>query len=138
MPEPYKSNNVSKYARLCQILYGPDNDKKVMETTLNYDFFWTSDILITDISSVIYEYFITGKPIIYCFSNIDIDFVYESKRILEVCYNVYTKNDLLNYIEMLKNGIDPLKNKRIELIEELYSTDILLSSKNIAQNLLEN
>ena len=33
------------------------------------DTFWGADVLITDISSMMMEFFVTGKPIIFCGTN---------------------------------------------------------------------
>jgi len=42
--------------------------------------FWNSDILVSDISSILPEYFITGKPIIFCATNFVIQAMDFSKK----------------------------------------------------------
>lgn len=85
------------------------------ESAEYFSMFWNSDILITDISSIIIEYFLTGKPIIYCESGIEPnDF---TKEILEVCYYARNWNEVENYLEMIKNGNDGLSEKRKKAVE---------------------
>lgn len=80
--------------------------------------FFSSDCLVTDISSIIADYFLTGKPIIYChksdyFNNF-------SRKLSEGFYWVRNWNELESTINMLRDGKDPLKEKRLELIKSQY------------------
>lgn len=82
------------------------------------DTFNQTDILITDFSSIVITYMLSGKPIIYC-SNTDVRFSESYKRIIECSYIAKDYSDIEKYTKMLVNGIDPLKQKRIGLAEEL-------------------
>jgi CDP-glycerol glycerophosphotransferase (TagB/SpsB family) len=84
--------------------------------------FYSSDVLVTDISSIIGEYFLTGKPIIYCHKA---DFFNDfSRKLAEGFYWAYNWNDVTKYLYMLKSGNDPLKEKRGQLIKtEFYLPD---------------
>lgn len=90
-----------------------------IDTTGEYlSTFYTSDCLITDISSIIPEYFLTEKPIIYCNkSNVFNDF---GLKISKGFYWVENWEDLKNTIEMLKKGNDPLKEIRKKIIQEEF------------------
>lgn len=99
--------------------------------------FWVSDVLISDISSVIIEYFIMGKPIIYCESSVQSNAVLE--EILKGCYIAKDFKDITNYLENLKQGNDPLKEKRKEIIKSIFDLDKLKNtSKNILEELLKD
>lgn len=80
--------------------------------------FVTSDILISDVSSMITEFFVTGKPIIYT-HRIDV-FNSIGKKISEGLYFVNNKYELERKLDMLLSGNDPLKEKRYELLKEVF------------------
>lgn len=80
--------------------------------------FYSSDILVTDISSIITEYFLTGNPIIYChktdlFNNF-------SRKLSEGFYWVHNWDELKSTLNMLRTGDDPLYEKRQRIIKETY------------------
>ena len=80
--------------------------------------FYSSNCLITDVSSIIADYFLTGNPIIYCHKK---DFFNEfSQKLSEGFYWVHSWNELEKILDDLRNGIDPLKEKRQKLIKELF------------------
>ena len=78
-----------------------------------------SDILITDYSSIIPMYFVTGKPIIYCHSDI-INFNKAYTDLIKGIYIAYNEDDIKNCINNLMNGNDYLYNVRKEIIKQLY------------------
>lgn len=85
--------------------------------------FYSSDVLISDFSSIIPEFFLTGKPIIYCKnekSTCDIEGKWTSGI-------YYTKNwnDVKHILEQLKAGNDPLMQTRKQLI----STEFFISKE---------
>lgn len=101
--------------------------------------FWNSDVLITDFSSILIEYFITAKPIIYCNSSIDIEYLNIMRDILDTCYVVNNSNELLHYLNQLKKGIDPLKEKREKLVQSIINKYAINASNNIADDIyMEN
>lgn len=101
--------------------------------------FWNSSFLITDISTIIVEYFITGKPIIYCKAEHDTQkYLPYFTRILSACYIVHNDNELLNTIDYLKSGNDEKKCIREKLLKELFGNDLDKSSKNIMDDLLHD
>ena len=83
--------------------------------------FENSSVLLTDYSTVIVEYFYTGKPIIYCLTkNPSLKYFDWFKNIIDTCYIAKDFCDVKKYIEMIKNGEDPLKQKRLQLCKELF------------------
>ena len=89
-----------------------DTNKEYLTT------FYSSDFMITDISSIVAEYFLTGKPIVYCHKKYCFnDF---SRRLSEGFYWVHNKEELKKTIDMLKNDEDPLKEKRQQIIKDNF------------------
>lgn len=89
-----------------------DNTKEYLTT------FYSSDCMVTDISSIVAEYFLTGKPIIYCHKKDCFnDF---SRKLSEGFYWVRNWKELEETLKMLQGGKDPLKQKRESLIKEAF------------------
>jgi len=80
--------------------------------------FQASDCLIADATSLMTEYFLTGKPIIYC-HRVDW-FTVAGKKMAEGFYWVRSWEELCAALEMLRRGEDPLKEKRQEIIREFF------------------
>lgn len=82
----------------------------------NYiDLFKTSDLLITDSNSFLYEYLPTQKPLIHITNNFN-DYNILGQKILECNYSAYENAQIENLItQLLVNNNDPLKEKRITL-----------------------
>lgn len=80
--------------------------------------FYSSDVLITDESSIIPEYFLTGKPIIFTYKTTHLNEF--AKKISEGFYWVKDWGELENTLEMLMRGEDPLKEKRNQLLKDSY------------------
>lgn len=97
--------------------------------------FWGTSVMISDISGMIPEYFVTGQPLIYCAANMHLTPEYTTSRILECSYIVYTPEELSQCLNDLKNGIDPLKEKRLQLVRELYSEPLSHPAKKIVAHL---
>jgi len=83
------------------------------------DTFLTSDILVSDISSMLIEYFATGKPIIYT-HRVDI-FNDLGHELAEGFYWARNGDELIRTLDMLVAGEDPLKNRREELRHSVLS-----------------
>ena len=99
-----------KYAKLANA--NIDDTKEYLTT------FYSSDCMITDISSIVAEYFLTGKPIIYCHrKDCFNDF---SRKLSEGFYWVHNWQELQNTLDMLRVGNDPLKEKRMQLINSCF------------------
>lgn len=103
------------------------------------DYFGTiaeSDALISDASSFIADFFLSGKPIIYCHKKDRFnDF---SRKLSEGFYWARSPDELIYYIEQIQLGIDPLKSKREKLIKELFYFNNERASVTIANFLINN
>lgn len=95
--------------------------------------FWNSDVLVCDNSSIIVCYFITGKPLIYCHTGIK-EKNKIMKKIIEVSYNAYNFDDVKNYLDDIERGIDPLKEKRLQVMLELFPDKYV---KDVTKNIVK-
>ena len=82
--------------------------------------FWNSDVLITDISGVLPEYFVTGKPIIYCASNMILHPIDHTQKMIDACYVANTPEELFCHLAALKEKKDPMAQQRKKLAKELF------------------
>lgn len=100
------------------------NDRLEYDTSKDYTgVFWNTNVMITDISSVIVEYFVTGKPIIYCKTGAIPDEFFA--EVLKVLYVVDTWEEAEEVLRKLAQGIDPLKQMREQKINELLGNEFL-------------
>ena len=116
---------------ICQALpnVSLDREKEYAAT------FWQTDVMISDISGMIPEYFVTGKPLIYCASNMLLTPETTTARILEGSYVVNDQQELADCLEKLQKGIDPLKEKRQQIVAELYSEALSHPASRIVEHL---
>lgn len=97
--------------------------------------FWGTSVMISDISGMIPEYFVTGQPLIYCAKNMVLTPETTTAKIIDASYVVHTPEELARCLEDLKKGIDPLKEKRQQLVRELYSQELSHPSQQIVEHL---
>ncbi len=92
--------------------------------------FKQSDILLTDYSSIVVVYFLTGRPIIYCdFPNAVMMPEYE--EMLECMYVARSWEDVERYLDDLVNGIDPLFERRQKAVEKIRAAHANASTRII-------
>lgn len=84
------------------------------------DTLWGTSVLITDISGLMPEYFATGKPMIFCASNMILTPERSTRKMLEVTYIAHNREELLQYLSQLRCGIDPLAERRRTVVQELF------------------
>ena len=107
---------VKEYVGRCEALPNVSFDKlPTYEAT-----FWNASVLVSDISSIMIEFFVTGKPQIFCASNMTLELSDAMKRMLEGCYIANNKQELFAHLQALKEGRDPLKELRQEIIREQF------------------
>lgn len=78
----------------------------------------SSDILISDHSSTLVEFAMTGKPMIYTKSNIKLNDL--GNKIISNAYVSTSLNETINYLEELLKGSDPKKEKRERCKNKYY------------------
>lgn len=83
-----------------------------------FDDFKDAEILITDFSSIIIFFFLSGRPIIY--SPLDTDFNKDYTMIIDSAYVADTFEEVESYLKKIKNGDDSMKEKREKVIEIFY------------------
>ena len=119
----YKQN-ISELPNVCL-----DIEKEYVATM------WNSSVLVSDFSGVIPEYFVTGKPIIYCETNMILQPTEDFTKIISGCYCVKNEEELFHWLMELKSGNDPLYEKRQLIIEELFGEKLNHASDMILHEL---
>lgn len=94
-----------------------------------------TEILITDFSTIIGSFLMTGRPVIYCENGIKFNPVYEEmKKYMFVSHNW---NETMMYYEQLNNGIDIKKDDRSRYIDDNY-TSCIKSGNRICDRIVED
>jgi len=92
------------------------------DENLDYNIsFRKSTFLVSDISSLLLEYFITGKPIVFC-GEIR-DFTTDGVKMADQFYSVKDKEQLVKQLDLLSSGNDPGLNERNEIIKQVFQVD---------------
>ncbi|MGN0999428.1 MAG: CDP-glycerol glycerophosphotransferase family protein [Faecousia sp.] len=102
------------------------------------DTMWNSDVLITDISGVMAEYFVMGKPVIYCAGNMYLTPAEHTARMLEGCYVVRSWEELKDTLLRLRQGMDPLEKRRRQLAREIYGSLDSTPSQAVVEEIAED
>ena len=101
-----------------------------------FNTFNNTDILITDYSSIIIQFFITGRPIIYCDSkNIPLNETY--LKLAEGMYIARSDEDILKFMNELQKGNDFLFDKRKQIIQT-YLKQHVNATQNIVKYIEED
>ncbi len=137
-PHPLMFNNFVKTGEMTQ---GEVDDYKArcsalsnvaFDTVSRYDAtVWGSSVLVSDISGMIPEYLITGKPVIYCNTNMDMEMLEPMKKLLDACYTVKNRQELEACLEALRRGEDPLAQARRDAVESVFGKDMDVAGKII-------
>ena len=112
------------------------NPNEIDESSNYIDAFSRSSVLVADETSMIAEYFLTEKPIIFCKKETHFSLLMD--RLVEGCYVVSNEDELIEKLNFIKSGNDPLKDKRIELTRELLTNYSNTAAINIKQELLDD
>ena len=106
---------VDAYKSRCEALENVQIDaRKEYITTM-----WNSSVLIGDYSSILPEYFIMNKPLIYCPTNMTLHPTKFTARMFEGCYVVNNQEEMERCLAMLRRGEDPMREKREMIVREL-------------------
>lgn len=105
-----------------------------IDETSNYiGAFCASSVLVADETSLIAEYFLTEKPIIFCKKETHFSLLME--KLIEGCYVANSKEELIYLLEQLKRGNDTLKMKRKEIAESILLDYGVSAAYNIKEEL---
>lgn len=115
-----KANDSRNEDRLAEIVKSMDKSEHcVIDEREDYlESFEESDCLLADMTSLMGDYFLTGKPIIYC-HRVDC-FSDAGRELSEGFYWVNNWEELEDTLNMLAKGEDPLFEKRLEIIKKHY------------------
>ena len=98
-----------------------------------HDAFNASDGIITDGTTFCIEYLYTKKPILLTPRNMEGFFLYE--KMLSGYYIGRSMQDIENYLEMIRDGEDPLRDKRLALYD---STFFIPEEGTVGENIIKN
>ena len=93
---------------------------QIYDSGCYFDMFRTSDLLITDCNSFLYEYLPTNKPVIHLINDKSVGHNEYGQKLISGYYpakNIEETNQLLE--QLLVKGYDPLKDVRTNIIENV-------------------
>ena len=101
-----------------------------------YQIVGKSDALLTDFSSIMVDYLLTNKPMGFVLSDLykyekSRGLLFEDVRKVMMGEHIYTKEQLLLFIEHVAIGLDEYKNKREEQILRVHNASDGTACKNI-------
>ena len=95
-----------------------------------------ADLLIADYTSLLIEFFVTGKPIIYCDDAKGLN--KEAKEMDDVLYHAMNYTDIEKLIFKIMEGNDSMKYKRKLVIHKLIPINAGIIGEQIAEYLLND
>lgn len=103
-----------------------DNAFLSENTVSNYALLRSVDALLTDYSSVYYDYLLTDRPIGLCWDDFDTysareGFLLDPNEILAGGVKLYTAQDLCAFLESVAAGEDPLAAARREIRDRVHA-----------------
>ena len=141
-PHPAQDLSLIKAENLSNFVILTNNDLENADINL-YEFLGQTDGLITDYSSVYYDYLLTDKPIA-----ITTDDFEEYKKVFEFVYDdifqvikgeyVNTVEDFKNFLNNISTGNDIAKNERLNAKQILHKFQDGNSSKRVYDFLVNN
>lgn len=142
--KPHHSQDISQITQLnlSNIIFINDeffNENKIT----NYQFLGNCDALLTDYSSVFYDYLLCDKPIGLCWEDYDIynknvGFAVDMNTVMAGGEKIYTTEDLCSFISHVANGEDVLKEQRNKLCSLLHKYKDNQSSKRVVDYIEKN
>ena len=119
-----------------------DNDFLIKNGINNYELLGNSSALLSDYSSVFYDYLLCDKPIGFCWEDFD-EYVKnegindELLPLTECGEKLYTVDDLCEFIKNTAEGKDTAKDKRVEIKNKVHKFCDSNSSQRIADRIIE-
>ena len=98
-------------------IYAREDNMHLDASANYYPLLYSSDVLLTDRSSLIVDYLLTGKPIILCTSQGSHD---RLELMDEACYKAADWEDVEEILSNLQHGEDPLKEVRKEVMKKEF------------------
>ncbi len=96
--------------------------------------FYASDAIVTDGTAFFLEYLYTGNPLLYTPKKGG-GSIYNAEEIMKGLYVAREPNDVKNFLDMVREGRDPMKDERDKLKNELLYVP---ENKSVGQNIVDN
>ena len=129
-PHPLMFSNFENTGEMTKDKYGEflsecEKNDIIIDFSKSYlHTFADTDILITDLSSIVQEFLILGKPIIYCPPTSSVHHTKTMDRIISSCYVANNSTELISIIHELLQGHDKLSQARKSVLKELFGNTI--------------
>lgn len=123
-PHPVQIRDRKSTKQYSNIVFIDDSFLSVNEID-NYEILRSSDALITDYSSVYYDFLLCNKPVALCFDDFEeyskrVGFIVDPSYVYSGGEKVYTIGDLCDFVGRVAENKDLLKEKRNALLGEIY------------------
>lgn len=82
--------------------------------------FASADILVSDLSGVVVDFAVTGKPVVFC--NPEVEYNAANAKLLDAYYLVRNQRELKETLEMLCSGKDPKRKQRFAIVRRVLGT----------------
>lgn len=118
-PHPAQDISMVKSMQLSNLLFIDDTFLSKQKVS-NYELLAGADALLTDYSSVYYDYLLTNRSIGLCWEDYDEykkreGFIIDTDIIMAGGEKIYTADDLCGFIQRVGKGIDLLYERRTEI-----------------------
>lgn len=100
-----------------------------------YPMLFSSDCLLTDMSSIVFDYLLTGKPIVLCMPD-HVKNYYND--IMDGLYRVSSWDALTETLKMLRRGEDPLAHIRKNIVSERMNINEESAGNKIAKVIMRD
>lgn len=141
--KPHFAQDISYIKNLCFSNIVFINDDFFRKNNISsYSFVGNCDALITDYSSVFFDYTLCDRPIALIWT--DIEYYLEKPGLIDNyeyysrgTHKIYTFEELKNYIQIIADGLDPLQSERNELKKEVNRSFIPDNAKWTADFIID-
>lgn len=99
------------------------------------DLFLSSDAMIHDSGSFVFEYLFVNKPVMRTIYDVPLEAMFNDLALscLDQYYKGYSEHDIELFIQNVIRGIDPLKEQRTKFVN-----DVLMPHGNPSQNIIDD
>jgi CDP-glycerol glycerophosphotransferase (TagB/SpsB family) len=133
-PHPYFLKQFPEAGSLLDNINKLDNVKVDLDSYNYYVIFKLVDFIISDVSSLAYEFLITTKPVVLTRTSLKREELFQDYVDNNIMYEVKNPIELENRIRLLLNDNDEFKNRRLVFVNDLPKN----SSKLIKEYIKEN
>ena len=140
-PHPVQDLSKIKALNLSNILF-IENDYLIEKGFTNYELLGCSDALLTDYSSVYYDFLMTDRPIGLCWEDFEDynsreGFVVDINQVMAGGEKLYSVEDLCGFIDRIGSGIDLLQERRADVRRMVFPNGIHFSTSQTADRIEE-